>query len=225
MITQDIKYNINKIDFDLKNLFENVSIEEKSKGNKFYFEISANSKFFNINERKEFLDVDVKVFINKIDIVNSNNIKWSYLTNPLNESSDIIDRVSKIDDISMDIYEIVTGMKMCKEYFNSLVPNIELINESNSIHTDVENTILSKFSKIINSFGIKINNVDTEITTPNIMNENNLYTIDKQNINYKFYHDDNIKISDKFILESKLNSIDGVNWTLFKDGFILINYV
>ena len=38
----DIKQNINKIDFDLKKLFENVYITEKAEKGNFYVEISAN---------------------------------------------------------------------------------------------------------------------------------------------------------------------------------------
>jgi hypothetical protein len=50
MISQDIKLNINKIDYDLKNLFENVKIEDLSKGNQFYFEITSTKLFQNVNE-------------------------------------------------------------------------------------------------------------------------------------------------------------------------------
>lgn len=49
MIDQESKSRINKIDFELKNLFENVFITEKSYKH-FFFEINANSTFFNINE-------------------------------------------------------------------------------------------------------------------------------------------------------------------------------
>jgi len=75
MITQDIISNINKIDFDLKNLFESVKIEEKTLGNQFYFEIDANSTFFNINESMEWKKAQVVVKIDKRDL-SSNFITW-----------------------------------------------------------------------------------------------------------------------------------------------------
>ena len=78
MISQDIKANINKIDFELKNLFENVKIEEKTKGSKFYFEIKSNSTFFNINESREWKRVESLVRINKEDLTNNFGFVISY---------------------------------------------------------------------------------------------------------------------------------------------------
>jgi hypothetical protein len=42
-------------------------------------------------------------------------------------------------------------------------------------------------------------------------------------ITINLYHNSDIKVSDKFKIESQINSNDGVNWTLFKEGFIEVN--
>ena len=50
MIKELISYNINKIDSNLKQLFESVSVKERVITNQFYFEIRCKSNFENLNE-------------------------------------------------------------------------------------------------------------------------------------------------------------------------------
>jgi hypothetical protein len=40
----------------------------------------------------------------------------------------------------------------------------------------------------------------------------------------RFNHNSGIKISDMFKIESQINSMEGVNWTVFKEGFIEISW-
>lgn len=215
-MTQDIKFNINKIDYDLKGLFENVYISEKSLGNQFYFEISANSTFLNLNELKAWQRAEVKVKISKRDLI-SNNVKWSYSVNPLNESADIIERVSPIGSIAKDIYEVITKSKMEKSYFESLEYIVESINENTT--EVVEKTIEDKLSDCISEFGIKVDRVENSVK----IIEGNQFERTKD-ITYKFYHTGDIKLSDMFKIEQNINLNGGVNWTLFKEGFIEVNY-
>ena len=42
-------------------------------------------------------------------------------------------------------------------------------------------------------------------------------------VTIKLYHNSDIKVSDKFKIESEINSNESVNWTLFKEGFIEVN--
>ena len=114
-----IKENINKIDYDLKNLFESVKISEKSNKGNYFFEVVASSN-----------KAQVKVEISKPEL-NNNVIKWSYYVNPLNESSDKIERISNIENTASDIFEILSKKKMESAYFESLESNDDqLINES-----------------------------------------------------------------------------------------------
>jgi hypothetical protein len=105
----DIKSHINKIHFDLSSTFDEVTIQEKS-SLKFgsYFEIS------NISEGKE-----LKMIITKKDI-ESPSFNWFYLANPLNESSDLIERTSDINNISIHAKEIVTKNRFNEEYLNQI---------------------------------------------------------------------------------------------------------
>ena len=101
----NIKININKIHGDLLNVFETVKIEEKSSlklGN--YFEISSISE-----------GLEVKMILTKKG-VESNNIQWSYFTNPLNEKSDIIERISNINNFSEDVKDIITKKRFSEDY-------------------------------------------------------------------------------------------------------------
>lgn len=115
-----IKENINKIDYDLKNLFESVKISEKSNKGNYFFEVVASSK-----------KAQVRVEISKPEL-NNNVVKWSYYVNPINESSDKIERISNIENTANDIFEILSKKKMDSAYFESLESNedIQLINES-----------------------------------------------------------------------------------------------
>ena len=217
-MTQDIKLIINKIDYDLKSLFENVYITEKSLGNQFYFDISANSTFLNLNmnETKAYQRAEVKVKISKKDLI-GNNIKWSYSVNPLNESADIIERVSSIDNIAKDIYEVITKSRMEKSYFESLEYIVESINEN--VSEVVDKTIEDKIVGIISKFGIKVDRFENSVK---IIEGNQFDRI--KDITYKFYHNGDIKLSDMFKIEQNINSNSGVNWTVFKKGFIEVNY-
>ena len=217
MITQDIKSNINKIDYDLKNLFENVYIKEKTLGNQFYFEIKANSTFFNINESMDWKRDESIVKIVKSNLA-SDMIKWSYCINPLNESSDWIDRVSTIDTIAKDIYETITKSRMDKSYFESLESIVESINES--VTEITKDDLIDKLREIAARFEVEIKTVKKS-TTPVL--EGNQFMTKSGDITINLYHNSDIKVSDKFKIESEINSNDGVNWTLFKEGFIEVN--
>jgi hypothetical protein len=217
MITQDIKSNINKIDFDLKNLFENVYIKEKTLGNQFYFEINANSTFFNINESNDWKRAESVVKIVKSDLA-SDMVKWSYSINPLNESADWIERVSRIDIIARDIYETITKSRMDKSYFESLETIVESINEN--VTEITKDDLIDKLKEIAARFEVEVKTVE-KVATPVL--EGNQFMTKGGDITIKLYHNSDIKVSDKFKMESEINSNTGVNWTLFKEGFIEVN--
>jgi hypothetical protein len=218
MITQDIKLNINKIDFDLKTLFENVYITEKTLGNKFYFEIKANSTFFNINESNDWKRAESIVKINKADLT-SDLVKWSYSINPLNEGAGWIEKVSNINSVARDIYETITKSRMDKSYFESLESIVELINE-NATPEITKDDLVNKLREIADRFELEIKGVE-KTKTPIL--EGNQFMVNGGDTTIKLHHNSNIKVSDKFKIESEINSNRGVNWTLFKEGFIEIN--
>lgn len=103
-MSTEMKYNINKLHGLLLNEFSNVKINEKTSmefGN--YFEIS-------INEDKE-----VKMIVTKKDIENQ-TFDWRYFSNPLNESSFLIERKSSIENISNDIKDIFNKNRFDEDY-------------------------------------------------------------------------------------------------------------
>ena len=104
-----LRQNINKVHFDLQNRFEEVTITEKSSlklGN--YFELSI------LEGNKE-----VKVILRKTE-VEKNVFEWSYFSNPLNESSDLVDRTSKLEMFSVDIQEVLEKNRFDSDYLNKL---------------------------------------------------------------------------------------------------------
>jgi hypothetical protein len=100
-----LRQNINKVHFDLQNRFGEVTITEKSDlklGN--YFELSI------LEENKE-----VKVILRKTE-VEKNVFEWSYFSNPLNESSNLVERTSKLEMFSLDVQEVFEKNRFDSDY-------------------------------------------------------------------------------------------------------------
>ena len=59
-------------------------------------------------------------------------VQWSYLSNPLNENSFWVDRVSHIDSLHEDVYNLIVKKQMETQYFESLenIEECEPVNES-----------------------------------------------------------------------------------------------
>jgi hypothetical protein len=215
MILQDLKSNINKIDFDLKSLFENVYVSEKSEGSRFYFEIKANGIFRldeSSNQRREIV-----IRIDKSDIL-SNRICWSYSSNPLNESSDWIERVSSLETLSSDAYDVVLKNRMDKMYLESLECIVESINENST--EIVEKTIIENVTGILSRYGISTYEISSEI---NPILENNVFLIKDSDRTFIFPIKSEIKLSDRFMIESEINSLPNVSWTLFRENYIEVS--
>lgn len=206
----NIIQNINKIDFELKNIFENVFITEKNIKNQHLILIDVNSVFLFESCKKR---VNIKIEINKFDLV-GNNIKWTYLTNPLNESSDKIERVSDISTITNDILDIVNKKRMVTEYFESLEPIFDKINENFS---EKEVEITDKIKNIVSKY-ISITTVDK------VLIENKQFTDTKPGYKFILKHDGEIKLSDMFKIEQNINCLPNVNYTTFKENHIEVDY-
>lgn len=199
-----LKENINKIDYDLKNLFEDVQILEKSNKGNYYLEIDATCVFeSNIGKKKG----GVKVEISKPELNNS-TIRWSYYTNPLNESSDKIERISNVESIASDIYDIISSKKMTSDYFESLSPIIELINESTT--TIEEKTMEDKIQDILQKFEIREKLI-----------EEKKFNSDGSIPEITLVYSKKLSMSEKLILESELKLI-GVEYISFSNDNIKI---
>ena len=104
-----LRQNINKVHFDLTNRFEEVTITEKSNlklGQ--YFELSI------LESNKE-----VKVILTKTE-AEKGVFNWSYFSNPLNESSDLVERTSKLEMFSLDIQEVLEKDRFDSDYLNKI---------------------------------------------------------------------------------------------------------
>ena len=178
---QIINFKINKIDFDLKKYFENVYVIEKNNKNTRYFQINAN-KIFLFENCKKRIEVKVAIVINDMY---SESIKWSYALNPLNEDSEVMLRVSSLDNIANDIYEVAYKRKMLNEYFSQLDEQFDLIVESTATLT-IDNII----DNIINKY--------TTIVSKNVVDDKIIFETKE------------IKISDKFNIEREINNLSDV---------------
>ena len=211
MFLDDIKQNINKIDFDLKNLFENVYITEKADKQGYFVEISCNKMFLFEGCKKR---VEVKTYISK-DNLKFDNIKWSYSLNPLRETAQRIDRVSLIKNLAKDIYDIAENKRMVKEYFNSLESHVDLILEcgdayGESIIRSLSQSRLEKINKIVEKY-TPISNVISNLDT-------NMYFNTRGTIEYT----SEISMANKFRLEKELMESGLVDFVSFNEGIVKV---
>lgn len=108
----ELRYNINKIHIDLSSRFATGEVKILEKSNlKFgkYFEISV------IKESKE-----VRMIFTVNDLESFNEINWFYYENPLNESSDLVERRSNIDDLSSHVSDIFDKSRFSEDYLNKI---------------------------------------------------------------------------------------------------------
>ena len=216
MINPEVKSRINKIDFELKQVFENVFIKEKYYKTG-YFEISANKVVY-LKESKEFKRLEAKVIINQPDLL-QDQVRWSYSTNPLVESGIWLDRVSPIEDLSKDIGNIVEERRVSEDYIFNLEPIVDMINEDASFDEEIEQkTKIDVICDFLSNFNVEVKSHNVMV----ISNESAFTTVSDRIITLN--HNSEIKISDMFKIESQINSIEGVNWTVFKEGFIEISW-
>jgi hypothetical protein len=141
--------------------------------------------------------------------LNFDKVTWKYSLDPTNSNSEYIERVSKIDELAGDIYNTITKKQMDFNYLKSIPLYYESIKES-VIKPKKKITIEDKILSIIENL-----NVDVEFT-------------DVENVNgkksLKIYHK-GIKVSDKFILENKVNNLKGVSFISFFDDHLKVNLV
>lgn len=105
----DIKFNINKIHGDLLSLYSEVIIKE-----------SANDKwgqFFDLEIKKD--NKTCRCILTK-DSLNLPKFNWSYFENPLNESSDLVDRQSDIYSFINHIEDIFEKNRFSSEYLQQI---------------------------------------------------------------------------------------------------------
>jgi hypothetical protein len=216
--TFELKQRINKLDFELKEIFENVSIQEKSIGNQFFFKINCNGEFFNLNESNAVQRVEVRLIVHKSDLL-QNSVSWSYSSDPTNENAHFVQKVSNFDKMAEDIQDVILNCRMDESYFQNLPFVLENLNEdSPEEYVDGDGEFLRKK---IQSMGIDIDEVDQD---EKIQLETNSFMTTRPEKKYSFYHHSDLKMGDKFILEQELNKIDGVNYVIFKEGLIEINF-
>jgi hypothetical protein len=108
---------------------------------------------------------------------------------------------------------------MDETYFENLPFVVENLNSTTP--TEILDSDIKVLKEKIESFGILIDVVDQDDT---VILESNEFMTKRPDRKYQFFHHSDLKMSDKFLIESHLNSLDGVNYTVFKDGVIEINF-
>ena len=110
-----LKTNINKLDFDLKELFDEVSITERNDRSVYFFDILVEK----LHQGKK---VGVRVFIPKPQLEQVGLVKWRYLSDTRDSNSYLVERVSDLDVLANDINSVIVEKKLDGAYLESLQP-------------------------------------------------------------------------------------------------------
>jgi hypothetical protein len=106
----DLRFNINKIHSDVSSSFDNVEIVEKS-------DIRF-GKYFEMSIFKEGLEV--KSIIPFVSISNS-NFNWSYYSNPTDNNSHLVERISNLNTFMNDVKDIFEKSKFDSDYLENKI--------------------------------------------------------------------------------------------------------
>jgi len=192
--------NINIIDWDLKQKFENVKITEKSKKSDFYFEISLKSKV-------EGVDIPLVLEISKNELLN-NTINWRYLASASEDEK--ITKVSEIKNLSKDIQDIFENKRFDKDYLNTFLEcwdkpkedEDETEEDLGDNYYDDDYEEVEKVKKnIYNIEESLLKNIETEI----LISEN---IMDKRKTKYTFNLNRELSYFERFNLETSLSEIE-----------------
>jgi hypothetical protein len=103
-----LKENLNKIHFLLSSRFD-VILNEKSDlkfGNYIEFLIKEDNK-------------EIRASIKKVDLEN-NTFNWTYLSNPLDNNSTIVERLSNVDGFITDVTDIFEKNRFDSDYLEKI---------------------------------------------------------------------------------------------------------
>lgn len=100
--------NLNKIHYLLKENFQNLEFFEKS-----------NIKFGNYVEFVVKENMECRIIIEKKNL-ESSNISWKYLSNPLIKDSHLVERSSSIENFVSDVSDIFINRRFDSEYIKTI---------------------------------------------------------------------------------------------------------
>jgi hypothetical protein len=219
MFEQTIRMNINKIDNDLKSLFKKVEIDEKTIGRNFYFEIKATSDFPNLTESFVTKRASIVVRIEKkfLQSENPGVVIWSYSVNPLKESSEWIERSSKIERLSKDIQSVIVKKQLSKDYIDTFRSVFEKTEEDIEEVEEEEVEPHQKIKELLDTLEVSVTSVETQV-----LESFEMFSIPDRV--FRYHHKGWIKLSDMFRIETVLLNQEGVNLVLFKENYIEVNF-
>lgn len=109
-----LKTNINKLDFELNLLFNQVTIKEGQDKSEYFFDIL-------VEKKHEDKIVAVRLFISKPQLEQAGTVKWRYLSDTRDADSFLVERYSDLNVLASDIHSVVVEKKLDGGYLESLV--------------------------------------------------------------------------------------------------------
>ena len=132
MHSNRVKEVLNKMDYNLKEIFETVEINRLENQRELTFEVKLKGFKSDPNNKAELV-----MYMTESTIYESSMI-WKYKSNPLNENSMYITRTSTLNSMAMDIEDILTENRFATEYLDTLLESVNESVETEEKTTEIE---------------------------------------------------------------------------------------
>ncbi len=189
-----LKENINRLDRELKEVFDVVKISETEDKSKFFFDILAEKK-------QAGKLISVRLLVEKRELEKS-LVSWKYFSNTSDETSHLVECVSLFDSLSKDIHNVVASEKFDSAYLESLQSVDDVVIED---YVEIKEDLVG----LMEQFGVE--HLETHTTV-----EDNVYT----SLGY-FKH--NLRKSDMQRVEMALEAA-GYPSFFWNDDKLLVKY-
>jgi hypothetical protein len=141
--------NINRLDRELKSLFDTVAITKGSERTGHHFDITAEK----VVEGKR-VKVTARVPMPAMEMP---RVKWSYLSDPRDSMSHVVEMVSDMEELAADINEVAERRRLDRSYLESLSA-IDDPQEPEPAEDEV-----SEMVALVDKLGMQV--TDTRVTT------------------------------------------------------------
>ena len=150
MQSNRVKEVLNKMDYNLKEIFETVEINRLDNQRELTFEVKLKGFKAKPSNKAELL-----MYMTETAIF-ENSMIWRYKTNPLDENSMYVTRTSTLNSMSMDVEQIINENRFATEYLDTL-----LVSMNESMDKDIDSVY--RLEQLAGGDWIVVDNHGTEV--------------------------------------------------------------
>ena len=151
MYNQNLKDNINKIDFNLKKSFDNISYDHNDDTRITHITLEKNNIKVIVNVSREELNRNI------------NSVNWNYSINPNDIEATHINKNSVLENLGLDVLDIINNKRMDPEYIKESMAPLDgpkevlidkIYNSSTFEIEELQNMSMDELNELYNSLEI-----------------------------------------------------------------------